>query len=299
MPYINELLSKKKSVVAIGKFDGVHIGHRELLKHTAALAGKEGLVSVCFIINSKSGKTLSDDKEREQYIKSLGIDFCYIQELNSDFMSMSAEEFADEILFKSLNCAHVVVGYNFRFAKGRSADANDLKSLCFEKSIECTIIPEVTCLTSCKEKITVSSSAIRESLSTGNVKDSFLLLGRPYTISGKVVHGRKIGRSINFPTANIECKSTVLLPKPGVYMANVCVDGTCYKSVTNIGDNPTVKDDGIISVESNILGFDGDIYGKEITVEFLDRIRDEKKFDSLEELKKQIQSDIEFVLLTK
>lgn len=296
MPYLNEGFSSKKKVVAIGKFDGVHEGHKKLLITASRLADKAGLVSVAFIINNDSGKMLLSPDRRQKAITNLGIDFCQVQPLSQDFMSMTAEEFADKVLVAGLNCAHVVVGYNFRFAKGRSADADDLKALCDKRGISCTVIPKVTCKASDGNIITASSSNVRTALSQGKVKDAALILGRPYSLTGEVVSGKQIGRTIDIPTANVGYDKNAVLPKTGVYAADVYIDGKKYTSLTNIGDNPTVNTDGRLTVESNILDFSGDIYGKIVTVEFIDRIRDEKKFNSLDDLKEQIQKDIEFVL---
>ena len=287
-----------KTICAIGKFDGVHTGHKKLLITASKLAADAGLVSVCLVMNSAWAQMLLSLEQREEVIKSLGFNKIVVQNLTPDFMNMSAEDFVKDFLLKTLNCAHVVVGYNFRFAKGRSADANHLKSICKDYKIECTIIPEVICQINSK-KITASSTNVRDFLFNGDVKSASLILGRPYCISGEVVHGKQIGRTIKTPTANINCPSQFILPKSGVYATKAYIDGMRYSSVTNIGNNPTVNDDGKITIETNILNFNGNIYGKNITIEFTDRIRDEKKFNSLEELREQIKKDIEYVLLTK
>jgi len=288
-----------KTVVAIGKFDGVHIGHKKLLKTASELAKEAGFVSVAFVIENKGHKMLLTPYDREKLINKLGIEKVIVQNLTSDFMNMSAEDFVNSILKQNLNCAHVVVGYNFRFAKNRSANADDLKIICQKHGISCTIIPEVICENKDGLTLSASSSNVKESLLKGDVKTASLILGRNYAISGEVVRGRQIGRTINTPTANIAFDQKCILPQNGVYSANVYVDGKKYLSVTNIGDNPTVNNSGNITVESFILDFEDDIYGKNIDVEFIGKIREEKKFDSLDELKNQIQKDIKFVLLTK
>lgn len=284
----------EKTVVAIGKFDGVHQGHKELLITASDLAAKSGLVSVGFVITNSRSNILTSSAKREQIIKSFGIEKVVIQDLSPDFMNMSATEFVDKILIKNLCCAHVVVGYNFRFAKGRSADASVLETICRNKGISCTVIPEVVCHTSIGT-LTASSTNVRDCLSKGDVKTASELLGRPYSISGEVVSGKKLGRTLDFPTANIDVSCRFLLPKNGVYATKTHVNNKTYLSVTNIGDNPTVNEKGNITVETNILRFSGNIYGKNICVEFIERIRDEKKFDSLDELKAQIHKDAEFV----
>lgn len=292
------MANSNKTVVAIGKFDGVHLGHRELLISASKLARNAGLVSVCYIIENDGTKALFLPHHREKYIHELGIDKILIQMLTDDFMNMSGADFVQKILLDLLNCAHVVVGYNFRFAKGRSADADELKSLCKSLGIECTVIPEVVCNVG-SDSITASSTNVRLSLTDGDVRAASAILGRNYIISGEIVHGRHLGTTIDFPTANIMPPAGLIIPKAGVYATRVFIDGRMYPSVTNIGDNPTVSSENSLTVETNIIGFGGDIYSKEITVEFLDRIRDEKKFASLEELKNQIKKDVKAALLTK
>ena len=287
-----------KTVVAIGKFDGVHLGHRELLITASKLARRAGLVSVCYIIENEGAKALLLPALRERHICELGIDKIIVQNLTHDFMNMSDLDFVKTILAEALSCAHVVVGYDFRFARGRSSGAEELKNLCKTHGIECTVIPEVVCNLG-SDSITASSTNIRSFLSQGDVRSASAILGRAYSICGEVVHGRQLGRTLDFPTANIIPPRGLIIPKAGVYATRVTLGDKVYQSVTNIGDNPTVSESNSITVETNIIGFDGDIYSKEITVEFTDRIRDEIKFASLDELKNQIKNDIQAAKLTK
>ncbi len=282
----------QKTVVAIGKFDGVHIAHRELLLKAVDIAKINSFKSVGFIISSDKAPLLLTPRAREEEMLSLGLDLCHVQSLDEDFMSMSAEDFLDKVLVGNFNCAHIAVGYNFRFGKGRYADADVLKRLCAERGIGCTVIEKVTC-TLKSEVADVSSTKIRECLLSGDAEGACALLGRNYSLSGEVTHGKKIGRTIGIPTANIACDERLILPKSGVYATRAVIGGRGYPSITNIGDNPTVNQGSDITVETNILDFSGDIYGEKIEVEFLKRIRDEKKFSDLSELKNQINSDIE------
>ncbi len=284
----------QKTVVAIGKFDGVHIAHRELLQTAADIAKKNNYKSLGLIISSDRAPMILPPDRRKKEMLSLGLDMIHVQSLSEEFMSMSAETFADKVLIEKFNCAHAVVGYNFRFARGRCADASYLSGLCAERGMGCTVIEKITCSLESGEA-DASSSNIRSLLSDGDVKNAAVILGRTYSIQGEVMHGKKIGRTIGFPTANLKFDERLILPKTGVYATRVITDGYEYPSITNIGENPTVNKNGNTTVETNIIGFDGDIYGKEITVEFAERIRDEKKFADLTELKKQINSDIEFV----
>jgi len=286
----------KKTVVAIGKFDGVHKGHRELLKKALSIAEENDLQSVALVINSQRGQYLISPEERCEIIKSMGIDEVETQNLTDWFMNMSANEFVMDFLIEKLNCAHVVVGYNFRFAKGRSADADCLMEICTHNNIYCTIIPEVKCSFSSGE-VTASSTNIRDFLVGGDVVSVAQLLGRNFSLTGEVVRGKQIGRTIDAPTANIKCDSNKIFPKSGVYATRVIFENKVFSSITNIGSNPTVNDNGEITIETHIIGFSECIYGKKIKIEFIKRIRDEKKFETIEELKKQIQKDIEECLL--
>lgn len=282
----------KKTVVAIGKFDGVHKGHQALLEAALSIAEENKLQSVALVINSPRGQYLISPEERYEIIKELGIDLVETQNLTPDFMNMSASEFVLEFLIKKLNCSHVVVGYNFRFAKGRKADADCLKDICSQNKIACTIIPKVSCSTFWGE-VTASSTNIRGFLYNGDVALASEILGRPYSLTGEVVSGKQIGRTINSPTANTNCFSNQIIPKEGVYATRAIFDNKIFSSITNIGSNPTVNNSGEITVETHIIDFSDSIYGKEIKIEFVKRIRDEKKFANLDELKKQIQKDIE------
>ena len=285
------MANRKKTVVVIGKFDGVHAGHKELISKAKCIAEEKGYESVALVIDTQRGQLLIPKTERDEIIKGLGIDRVEIQALTPEFMNMSAEEFVKDFLIKELNCEYVVVGYNFRFAKGRACDASHLEEVCMENNIYCTVIPKVTCILESGE-VTASSSNIRDSLFRGDVKEASVILGRTYSFSGEVVPGRKIGRKINTPTANIKCPARITLPKDGVYATRVCLNGNTYASITNIGNNPTVSSNGEITVETHIIDFSDDLYGKQIKIEFLSRIRDEKKFESIEELKNQIEKDI-------
>jgi len=294
MPQSNKTNFASKTVVAIGKFDGMHIGHRELLLKAKDIARKEGFISVALLINSSFSTVLHTKKDRENIIKSLGIDYISSCELTHQFMSMTPNDFVNEILIKKYNAYHVVVGYNFRFAKDRCADANILKTLCADRGIECTVIDKVICNTACGT-LTASSTNVRKCLLDGDIKSANDILGTNYTLSGKVICGNKIGRTLGFPTANISVEDNIFLPKNGVYFTKVFLDGKYIASVTNIGDNPTVNQNGNITIETHIIDYSGDLYDKDITVEFIEKIRDEKKFASFDELKKQINNDIKSV----
>jgi len=287
-------IKDKKTVAAIGKFDSFHIGHARLIRTATQTAKEKGFLSLILFIGSHSPDIISGE-ESESIVRDFGVDLSLRQELDDDFKSLSAESFVKDILLSRLNCECVVVGDNFRFSKNRSADANELRRLCEENGMECIIIEEIRRENSLSEICTVSSTCIRELISKGMMEDVCTFLGRPYAITSIVAKGRHIGSSLGFPTANLIPQKGKLLPPNGVYATRTMVDGDSYLSITNVGTNPTVSDDCHKTIETNILDFDSDIYDKTITVEFMERIRGEKRFDSLDILKKQIKKDVDYV----
>ena len=287
-------LTNKKTVAAIGKFDSFHVGHAGLIRTACKIAKEKDILSLILFIGSHSPEIISEE-ESGRIVSSFGIDLALRQELDEEFRSLSAESFVKDILSDRLNCECVIVGDNFRFSKNRSADANELKRLCNENSIECIIIEEIRLRNSLSEVCTVSSTYIRELISKGMMEDVSRFLGRPYEISASVTNGRHIGSSLGIPTANLIPPKGKLLPPDGVYATCTTVDEERYLSITNIGSNPTVSDKSDKTIETNILNFDLDIYGESIKVEFFEMIRGEIRFDSLDKLKKQINKDVNYV----
>ncbi len=288
-----DILKNKKTVVAIGKFDGFHIGHQKLLSTASKIAKEKNFLSLILFIGV-GAHSLTDEKEREDMITNLGIDLSVDLKLDERVKNMTGEEFVSEILINDLNASHVVVGANFRFAKDRSRSADDLYQICKEKGIGCSVIDEVCAENSSGEKRVVSSSYIRELILNADMKCVSKFLSRPYNISGKVVNGKHIGSEIGIPTANLKSEGKII-PPSGVYASLCQIGDKKYLSITNIGTNPTVSDENDITIETNILSFKDDIYNEEIRVEFLEKIRDEKKFKSLGLLKLQVEKDIEYV----
>ncbi len=286
----------KKTVAAIGKFDGFHVGHMKLLNTAIETAKQTDGKSLIFFIGRFAGLNHSC-KAANEYALKIGIDEYFRQDLSRDFMNLDADTFVNDILKEKLGCSHVVVGYNFRFAKDRSADANDLKEICAKYGIECIIIEEIKIDDSHGISTTVSSSYIRECISRGDVSEAGKFLGRPYKMIGEVQKGRQLGSQMGFPTANLVFPASVTMPPFGVYATQTTVDGETYLSITNIGNNPTVSPCAqTVTVETNIFSFEKDIYGKEISVEFLDKVRDEIRFESLDALTQQVLKDKKYVL---
>lgn len=284
-----------QTVVAIGKFDGVHIGHRRLISEAVSIAKQNNIRSLVYFICPTGGFGIFPYDESEHIAKMLGADLCIRRELDSAFKSLSPEDFVERVLIGELGCIHAVVGYDFKFGRDRTGDVHMLKSLCHRHSIECSVIGEVTSTDADGSVHTVKSTKIRALISEGRMDEISSYLGQNYYIRGIVEYGRQIGRQIGLPTANIKPESGAVIPPDGVYAAKVHLGEEEYVAVTNIGSNPTVADTDRITVESHIMNFDRDIYGKEIKVEFIKRIRPEVKFDSLDALRRQIIADMNSV----
>lgn len=278
-------------VVALGKFDGIHIGHSELLSYTSKKARELGCAGAMYIISP--GKcNLSDEQDLRSYAKELGIDVIYTDLLTEEYRAMSPQQFVENIISRRLGAKHVVVGYNYRFGKDRCGNTELLREECAKYDIGVTVIECVTASID-DDTVAVSSTEVRQRLAQGDVSAATIMLGRPYCIKGVVEHGRRMGHMLGFPTINFYPTGCLLPIKGGVYATRVTVDGEVYKGLTNIGYNPTVTNNNALRVETHILDFNKDIYGKPVRLEFIEHIRGEKKFDSLEELSRQIDKDKE------
>jgi len=274
------------TAVALGRFDGVHLAHQKVIGEVK----KEGLVPAVFTFcdnpNKSDTKLLSTENEKQALLENIGVEIL----VNATFESvrdMSAEEFVRDILCKQLNAKSVSCGYNYRFAKNASADVSTLEMLCKQYSLSLTCVEEMTSTSG-----TVSSTAIRNLLSKGDVVKANLLLGRLYSLEGKIIHGNAIGRTINTPTLNIDTDKNKLLPLFGVYATLAHIGKKTFPSVTNIGIKPTVGS-ATPTVETYLLDFCGDFYDDFCTIELVDFIRAEQKFATLSELKEAIAKDIE------
>ncbi|CAM3901957.1 bifunctional riboflavin kinase/FAD synthetase [Alicyclobacillus pomorum] len=295
--------SDQPMVLAIGKFDGVHIGHQAILERAKEQQGTQAILGVmCFwphpswVLARKEGydRWLTPFEEKVRRLESHGVQRLYHVHFSRAYASTTAEEFVHRHLAK-LSLTHVVVGFDFRFGKGGVADANKLAALCREVGIPVTVVNPVE-----ENGTKVSSSQIREHLAAGRVEAAEALLGRPYSFVGKVVSGDKLGRQIGFPTANLAELDEYVLPGTGVYAVMVEVLGESDDSVRgnwfgvmNAGYRPTVGGKEF-RLEVHLLGFDGDLYGKQLRVSLLRRVRSEKKFQGLEELRRQIADDVTF-----
>lgn len=294
---IDKIQNINKSVVTIGNFDGLHKGHQVLVKKAVEYGFKNNIKSVVFTFDNhpanyfikNSIKNIISSKEKEQRIKDMGIDLIISIPFDEYMTKISPREFVKDILIDRLGVKKIIVGYDFTFAKNKEGNVNLLKELCSEYNFELEIVNPIKI-----DDIRVSSTYIRNLIKDGQVSKVKKYLGHNYQINGEVIHARKLGRTIGFPTANIQVDKNMIIPKNGIYATKVYIDGNTYYGATNIGFNPTVNGDKL-SIETNILDFNEDIYGKIINVEFLERIRDERKFSSLEELKSQLKKDTNYV----
>lgn len=278
------------SVVMLGKFDGVHLGHQQLIKTGVEFSAKENLSPVIYTFEGFNDECLTTDNEKADIFESLGIEYTVFEKFTEEFKSITPEDFVKNILAHKLNAKRIVVGFNYRFGKGASGDTELLGRLCDELNIALTVIPPFEI-----EGNVVSSTHIRNLLSEGDVKSAFEFLGRPYSVSGFTVRGKGLGHTIGFATANIIDIAGKLLPKRGVYATKTYVRGSEYISMTNVGVNPTVESTDTAKIETHLIDYTGELYGESIKIEFTHFIRDEKKFDSVENLKAQLSLDLENV----
>ncbi|WXR61749.1 bifunctional riboflavin kinase/FAD synthetase [Peptostreptococcaceae bacterium AGR-M142] len=291
---LSELKELKGSVVTIGNFDGLHIGHQSLIDKSNEIARKKNLTSVLltfrnhplnFIMN-KDLKRLMTVERKYEVSKYFGIDKFVSIDFTQEICNLNPINFVKKIIIEAFNGKEVVVGHDFRFGKARKGDITLLRKYSKEFGFNLHVIDPVI-----MDEKRISSTLIRELLDCGHVKKASKFLGRDYEIVGKVVHGKKLGRKLGYPTLNLEVDKEILIPKSGVYYTNAKINDKIFKSATNIGFNPTIEGDKF-SIETFVLDFDEEIYGEQIYLYFKDRLRDEKKFDSLEELKKQMDEDI-------
>lgn len=293
-----ELPLVEHSVITIGMFDGVHLGHTKVLSECVNIAKQKGICSIVISFSNhpssyfsqKSDSTnslLSPDKEKIQWIQSLGIDYLFMIPFDHFMAHLPAENFIEDILLSKFGISDLVLGYDNRFGYQRKGSVEFVNTH-YAQQIHAYSI-DVAKL----EDEIISSSVIKEYVIQGNIIKANTMLGRNYSVKGKVVHGNHKGRELGFPTANIELEDTdKLIPGIGVYVSLMTIDGKSFGAVTNIGKRPTLTNDTYISIESHLVDFNEDIYGKEIELELLEKIRDEKKFKSLSDLIDQISQDV-------
>ncbi|MGM0417448.1 MAG: bifunctional riboflavin kinase/FAD synthetase [Thermodesulfobacteriota bacterium] len=282
-------------IVTIGNFDGVHKGHQELMRLAVEKGKKTGFKTIAVTFDPHPIKFIKPEKhppiitlreQKTELIKKTGIDEVLTIEFSKDFANLTAIEFIEDILVKKLGTKAVVVGNDYMFGKNRKGNIDLLKEYGKKYGFE-VIIPEWITLGTKR----ISSTLIREAVENGDLESARTMLGRDYQIRGTVVHGRNRGNKIGFPTANLDLIDE-LCPKMGVYAVIPEIDGQKYHGVANIGYSPTF-DDHKFTVEVHFLDFTEDLYAKQIKVNFIERLRGEKKFSGIEELSEQIAKDVE------
>ena len=279
------------SVIALGFFDGVHLGHMALLRTVRARADALGLQAMALsfdvhpdtLVRHMSAPLLSTPSQRERLLlEEGGMDKVQFLHFDEAFMNMPWQTFLDEILIRQFAAAHLVCGYDYRFGARGQGTAQALAAACRARGLGCDVVDKVEL-----DGITVSSTHIRALLSAGDAAQAARFLGRPYCLTGRVVHGNGLGRAWGTPTANLIPAPELLLPKRGVYITRAWCAGGDYAAVTNVGMRPTV-DGGETRVEAWLLDYDGDLYGQEIALDFYAYLRPERKFGSVEALRDEI-----------
>ena len=286
----------KERVIALGFFDGVHLGHAALLRRTVEAAAARGAVPAVFTFDRVPKEVLTgipcplinSPEDRRDLVRRLyGIQEVLMVPFDDEMRTTAWDDFVTEILVKRYHAVHLVAGHDHHFGHKNQGSPELLAAKCAELGLGCDIIPKVEI-----GGITVSSTYIRRLVELGQVERAALFLGHPHVLSQEVRHGHRIGRTIGVPTVNLTAPPHVLVPSHGVYAARVFLpDGTSHPAVTNVGTRPTVNNGTNVTVESWLLDFEGDLYGQTVRVEFHHRLRDEIRFDSLDALKAQITAD--------
>jgi riboflavin kinase/FMN adenylyltransferase len=287
------------AIVTIGTFDGVHGGHRSIINRLKEIAQELGGETVLLTFYPHPRMVLHPDdhglqllntpEEKATLLREAGIQHLVVYPFSTEFSRMSSFDYVRDLLVNGIHAKRVVVGYDHRFGRNREGDFSTLTELSELFGFEVEEIPSHQI-----DEIQVSSTKVRQAIIEGNVSVAERLLGYRYKLTGSVEHGDAKGRTIGFPTANIHCNYPYkLIPGRGVYAVNVHWNGEKYKAVLNIGVRPTVHETSPLHVEAHLLDFDQQIYGENLTVEFVQKLRDEQKFGSISELKEQIAADIE------
>ncbi len=293
----NETIAERTTAVGLGNFDGLHVGHMALINTLTNEARINGLHSIIYTFTKHPENILRKKLftpllttvgKRIRLLEGTPLDYLYFDEFDENFSRLKPENFVREVLLDRLGARLVVAGFNYRFGYMGQGDVNLLRELGRKYNFKVIVIPPVKV-----DNEVVSSTAIREYVAKGDMESVFRLLGRHYSITGEVMDGKRLGRRIGFPTANLHPEEYLIMPHKGVYITKTLYNGEFYSSLTNIGLNPTFGDIERISAETHILNFDRDIYRSSIEVFFLSKLRNEKKFKNAEELSAQIRRDVQ------
>ena len=282
--------------LSLGMFDGVHLGHLSIINTLNLIAKNEDLESAIlsfwphprkFLNPDDNVKMLNTLEEKLDLLEKSGIQNIFLKTFDEDFRNLTGTEFCEQVLVDTLNVKHIIIGHDHTFGKNKSGNFDLLKSLSTELDFKVNQLEAVQ-----QNDLNISSTKIRIALSEGRIRDANEMLGYNYPLTGKVIHGKKLGRTIGYPTANIDVPINKLLPKSGAYIVEVYFDDQFYKGMLSIGTNPTIDDrNQSLHTEVYILDFDQDIYDQEITVKFRDYLHDEIKFEGLEKLIEKLDLD--------
>lgn len=286
---------KKPAILTIGTFDGVHIGHQKIISDLVAKAKKENLCAVVLtffphprmVLQKESQLKMIDTlKEKRQLLEILGVEILIIQPFTLEFSRMTAIEYTRDLLVNGLGISKLIIGYDHRFGRNREATVEDLKNFGLDYDFTVEEIPAQDIAS-----IAVSSTKVRNAITAGEIKKANQYLGRPFSLIGTIVKGDKIGRKIGFPTANLYIEEKYKLkPQNGVYLVQCHWDNQKYFGMMNVGKRPTISGKET-QIETYFFDFDGDLYGKKLNINLLEKIRDEQKYDSLESLGNQLSID--------
>lgn len=284
--------------VALGNFDGLHRGHIKLLKSMIEESKKRNLKSAVLLFknhtkfllnNGNKVKILTSNDDKIEILKNIGIDKIFLIDFNEELMKLSGYDFIKDILINKMNVKYVTIGFDYRFGYKASSTSKDMYNIGLDFNMETKIVDAIYV-----DEHLISSTLIRNLILEGRLKEANNYLGRYYKIKGKVVHGKKRGHKLGFPTANIDLIEPYPTPKTGVYYTKAIFNNKSYDSLTNIGYNPTFEDEEL-TIETYIDNFSENIYDKLIEIEFLEFIRDDIKFDSEKDLIKQMETDLKYI----
>jgi riboflavin kinase/FMN adenylyltransferase len=292
---VSKVKRDKNTIVTLGTFDGVHLGHKKIIdkvvEKAASFNGRSFIITFYphprKVVSSGEIKILSDPEEKAQLFEEYGIDNLLVINFTKEFSQLTSEEFLNRYIINGTGVREFVIGYDHHFGKGRGGNETTLREIGRESGFNVTAVDEVKI-----DMVTVSSSRIRKALEAGDINRVTNFLGRFYSFSGTVVEGDKRGRTLGFPTANIRLNDAdKMLPALGIYLVEFYVHGSKHYGLLSVGKRPTFYDSGSITPEVYIYNFNEDIYGEKVTVNIIKKLRDEEKFSSAEELIAQMNKD--------